>query len=84
MVGVSSGTFPTQQGYDFLNPIITDIEAAENSITFGMYYNYADPSLSAADAHKQYWLFNYERLSQIKAAVDPGLLFMNPQSVNSV
>lgn len=80
----NSETFPTQQGYDFLNPIIADIEAAESNVTFGMYYNYADPSLSAVEAHEKYWLGNYERLTRIKSEVDPGLLFMNPQTVNSV
>jgi hypothetical protein len=62
---------------------VGDIEAAESNITFGMYYNYADPTLSAADAHEQYWLSNYPRLSQIKQQVDPTLLFLNPQTVGS-
>ncbi|PQE09518.1 glucooligosaccharide oxidase protein [Rutstroemia sp. NJR-2017a BBW] len=80
--GVISGAFPTPEAFDFLNNIVGDIEAAESNATLGMYYNYADPSLSAADAHERYWLFNYERLSQIKRAVDPHLVFMNPQTVN--
>jgi hypothetical protein len=59
------------------------VEEAESNVTFGMYYNYADPTLSAPNAHKRYWLGNYERLESIKKAVDPDLLFMNPQTVGS-
>jgi FAD/FMN-containing dehydrogenase len=67
----------------WLNPFVSDIEAAERNITFGMYYNYADPSLSKHEVHEHYWLKNYERLAQIKRLVDPNLVFENPQTVGN-
>lgn len=80
---VSSGDYPEDIGVPWLNAFVDDIEAAEGGATIGAYYNYADPTLDAPDAHKRYWLDNYARLSSIKAKVDPTLLFLNPQSVNS-
>jgi FAD/FMN-containing dehydrogenase len=47
-----------------------------------MYINYADPGLSKSEAHHEYWLENYDRLSAIKTKYDPNEVFMNPQSVN--
>jgi FAD/FMN-containing dehydrogenase len=48
---------------------------------FGMYLNYADPSLTTAQAQNNYWLGNYAKLVDIKNAVDPKNLFNNPQTV---
>ena len=67
----------------WLNQFVSDIKDAESNINFGMYYNYADPSLSKDEAHKYYWLQNYERLAQIKSVVDPNLVFFNPQTVGN-
>jgi FAD/FMN-containing dehydrogenase len=50
--------------------------------TFGAYLNYVDPDLSAADAHTLYYGAPlYAQLKTIKAAVDPGNVFANPQSI---
>lgn len=38
---------------------------------FGMYINYADTSLTAQQAHTNYWLGHYQRLSEIKKSLDP-------------
>ncbi|KAF8853592.1 FAD-binding domain-containing protein [Acephala macrosclerotiorum] len=70
-------------GITWLNPFISDIEAAESNLTLGMYYNYADPTLSKDEAHERYWLEHYGRLKEIKEGVDPGLLFLNPQTVGN-
>lgn len=48
-----------------------------------MYYNYADTTLGKDEAHERYWLEHYGRLEEIKRSVDPGLVFLNPQSVGS-
>lgn len=80
---VSSGLYPNDIGIPWLNAFIDDIQAAESQVTLGMYYNYADPTLSPEEAHERYWLDHYARLSVIKAAVDPDEVFENPQSVNS-
>jgi len=82
--GVSSGLYPDAEGIAWLNPFVSEIQAAEPNTTFGMYYNYADPTLTPSEAHERYWLFNYERLSEIKSKFDPNLLFLNPQTVNSI
>jgi FAD/FMN-containing dehydrogenase len=67
----------------WLNPFVSDLEGTEHNVTLGMYYNYADPSLSTHDAHKRYWLQNYKRLAEIKRVVDPDLVFLNPQTVGT-
>ena len=46
---------------------------------FGAYAGYVDPEL--VDAQKMYWRSNLPRLEEIKADVDPGEVFWNPQSV---
>lgn len=80
---VASGPYPNAVGMAWLNPFVSDIEAAERNITFGMYYNYADPSLSKHEAHEHYWLKNYKRLAHIKKLFDPNLVFENPQTVGN-
>jgi len=62
---------------------VDDILAAESNVTLGMYYNYADPTLSKYEAHERYWLQSYPRLAKIKGQVDPNLLFLNPQTVGN-
>ncbi|KAG9241095.1 hypothetical protein BJ878DRAFT_545593 [Calycina marina] len=47
--------------------------------TFGAYAGYVDPELT--DGQRQYWRGNLSRLEEIKAEVDPGEVFWNPQSV---
>jgi hypothetical protein len=81
---VSDGIYPNDVGIAWLNPFVSDIEAAEPNITFGMYYNYADPTLGGGKAAgHRYWLQHYDRLVKIKKGVDPGLLFLNPQTVGN-
>ncbi|KAJ7221928.1 hypothetical protein C8J57DRAFT_1536494 [Mycena rebaudengoi] len=46
---------------------------------FGAYAGYVDPQLK--DAQQLYWTSNLPRLETIKAAIDGGDLFHNPQSV---
>lgn len=72
-----------EAGITWLNPFVSDIEAAESNLTLGMYYNYADPTLSKEEAHERYWLQHYGRLAEIKKRVDPNLVFLNPQTVGN-
>ncbi|KAJ7708857.1 hypothetical protein B0H17DRAFT_1191356 [Mycena rosella] len=51
-------------------------------VQFGAYAGYVDPKL--ADGPQEYWGTNLPRLQGIKAAVDPGDVFHNPQSVAPV
>jgi FAD/FMN-containing dehydrogenase len=48
---------------------------------FGMYLNYADPTLTTQQAQNNYWLGHYARLAEIKNSVDPKNVFNNPQTV---
>ncbi|KAH9212692.1 glucooligosaccharide oxidase [Leptodontidium sp. 2 PMI_412] len=77
---VSSGSYPAN-GFSFLNGWVASITSAMNTTTFGMYMNYADPSLSTTDAHNLYWLKHYDTLTKVKKAYDPGMVFSNPQAV---
>lgn len=74
-------TYPVG-GQSFLNGWVETVKATYPG-TLGMYINYADPGLSKSEAHTEYWLDNYDRLSAIKTKYDPNEVFMNPQSVNS-
>jgi len=78
--GYAAPPYP-ESGLSWLNAFVSDIEAAEGNAKLGMYYNYADPTLSKPEADAHYWLGNLERLEKVKKRVDPGLLFLNPQSV---
>ncbi|KAJ6477489.1 hypothetical protein DFH09DRAFT_951960 [Mycena vulgaris] len=51
-------------------------------VQFGAYAGYVDPKLT--DGPQEYWGTNLARLQSIKAAVDPGDVFHNPQSVRPV
>lgn len=48
-----------------------------------MYINYADTSLTMAQAHSQYWLGHYPQLAEIKKVYDPKQVFSNPQAITS-
>jgi FAD/FMN-containing dehydrogenase len=69
-------------GQNFLNGWVDTVKTTYPG-TLGMYINYADPGLTKHEAHTEYWLDNYEKLSKIKTKFDPYQVFMNPQSVNS-
>jgi hypothetical protein len=66
----------------FLNGWVDTIKSTYPGV-LGMYINYADPSLTTAEAHSEYWLEHYPKLSAIKTKYDPKKVFLNPQSVNS-
>ncbi|KAJ7780247.1 hypothetical protein DFH07DRAFT_467953 [Mycena maculata] len=51
-------------------------------VQFGAYAGYVDPKL--ADGPQEYWGTNLPRLESIKATIDPGDVFHNPQSVSPV
>ncbi|KAJ7035581.1 hypothetical protein C8F04DRAFT_511938 [Mycena alexandri] len=51
-------------------------------VQFGAYAGYVDPKLP--DGPQEYWGTNLPRLESIKASIDPGDVFHNPQSVSPV
>jgi len=64
----------------FLTGINTTIkDGMPGSEDFGAYVGYVDPELP--NGQQEYWRTNLPRLEQIKAVVDPGDVFHNPQSV---
>jgi FAD/FMN-containing dehydrogenase len=66
---------------DFLGGINTTIkDGMPGSEDFGAYAGYVDPEL--VNGPQEYWRTNLPRLENIKAVVDPGDVFHNPQSVN--
>lgn len=47
----------------------------------GRYAGFVDPKIPAEEARRAYWGPNFDRLSAIKAVVDPDDVFHNPQSI---
>jgi hypothetical protein len=65
---------------DFLTGINATIkDGMPGGEDFGAYAGYVDPELP--NGPQEYWRTNLPRLEQIKAVVDPGDVFHNPQSV---
>ncbi|KAI9648142.1 hypothetical protein NHQ30_002774 [Ciborinia camelliae] len=63
---------------------LNDALSAGASTDFGVYLNYVDPELSAADAAIQgYGQSTYNKLLAIKQTVDPNEVFWNPQSIGA-
>lgn len=76
----SYGSYPSN-GFDFLNDWV---EAFTKNLTpsqWGMYINYADPTMNQTEAQTNYYRGSLPRLQQVKAQVDPNQLFYYPQSI---
>ena len=79
--GTTGSAFPPATT-EFVTGLNTALESKMPNTVFGGYLNYVDPSLSAAQAHKEYYAdATYQRLLAIKKAVDPAAVFWNPQAV---
>lgn len=55
--------------------------AGAEKVLNGRYAGFVDPKIDAGEARRAYWGLNLEKLSAIKALVDPNDVFHNPQSV---
>ncbi len=75
------GSAATQPAVSFLNNWVKSFTDNLKDDQWGMYINYADPTLSKSDAQKWYYRSSLPRLQQVKAAVDPTELFYYPQSI---
>ena len=71
----------TKTTYGFVEGLHNIITSGQPNVSFPSYAGYVDTRLK--DAPEQYWTSNLPRLQKIKAAVDPGDVFHNPQSVPS-
>ncbi|KAJ7118607.1 hypothetical protein C8R46DRAFT_1260938 [Mycena filopes] len=66
----------------FVTGMSDKVTSSMPGVEFGAYAGYVDPKLT--DGPQEYWGTNLPRLESIKAAVDPGDVFHNPQSVSPV
>jgi len=69
----------SQTTIDFLDGINNLIQTSSPGVGSGAYAGYVDPLLP--EGQLAYWGSNLARLQQIKAIIDPGDVFHNPQSV---
>ncbi len=77
----ASATYPDDIGIPWVNQFVDLVESTEKK-KFGMYYNYADPSIgNHTAAGKRYWPGNYDQLVGLKDRWDAGGVFENPQTV---
>ncbi|KAI9797811.1 MAG: hypothetical protein M1833_005314 [Piccolia ochrophora] len=66
----------------FVDGLNTAVTSAQPDGDFRGYANYVDPSLSAAEAHRLYYLpQTYRKLVGLKRKYDPREVFWNPQAV---
>jgi len=77
---VWTGSYPSN-GFSFLDGWVKSITDRLTVDQWGMYINYADPTMSRKDAQDVYFRTSLDRLKQIKAQVDPTELFYYPQAV---
>ena len=81
--GNTNSPFPAATT-DFVNGLNTALESKMPNTVFGGYLNYVDPSLTAAQAHTEYYGdATYQKLLGIKKVVDPGAVFWNPQAIGA-
>jgi len=77
---VNFGTYPSN-GFSFLNGWVDAFTTKLDTNQWGMYINYADPTMTRTVAQQNYWRGALPRLQRIKAAVDPNDVFYFPQGV---
>ncbi|KAK3334062.1 hypothetical protein B0T19DRAFT_483984 [Cercophora scortea] len=77
---VNSGSYPSN-GFGFLDGWVKSFTDNLSQSQWGMYINYADPTMNRTEAISNYWRQSLPKLQQIKAAVDPNELFYYPQSI---
>lgn len=77
---VGFGTYPSN-GFSFLNGWADAFTKNLADNQWGMYINYADPTMSRTYAQQVYYRDSLPRLQQIKAAVDPSQVFDYPQAI---
>ena len=81
--GNTNSPFPPAS-INFINGLSNSLVSAMPSTVFTGYLNYVDPSLSASQAHTEYYdSATYSKLVGIKNVVDPGKVFWNPQAVGN-
>ncbi|KAK0657882.1 hypothetical protein B0T16DRAFT_425942 [Cercophora newfieldiana] len=77
---IDNGTY-APEWKSFLNGWVDTVTKPLKEKDWGMYINYADPTLDRATAQKLYYGSNLRRLQRLKAKYDPTELFYYPQSI---
>ncbi len=77
---VGFGSYPAN-GFSFLNGWADAFTKNLNESQWGMYINYADPTMTRDYAQQVYYRGSLPRLQKIKAAVDPKQVFDYPQAI---
>ncbi|KAK3374823.1 hypothetical protein B0H63DRAFT_437697 [Podospora didyma] len=77
---VNSGSYPSN-GFSFLDGWVKTFTDGLTTSQWGMYINYADPTMSRTEAQNVYYRQNLAKLQQIKAQVDPDEVFYYPQGI---
>lgn len=78
---VSSGSYPSN-GFSFLDGWVKTFTDGLSTSQWGMYINYADPTMSRDTAQDVYFRQNLPRLKQVKAQLDPTELLYYPQAIS--
>lgn len=78
---VPSATVHTLQALEDVAVASSLNSGGVSKIPNGRYAGFVEPKLEAEEARRAYWGPNLERLSAIKAGLDPQDVFHNPQSV---
>jgi hypothetical protein len=78
-----SGAYPSN-GFPFLNGWVDSFTTKLDRSQWGMYINYADPTMNRTEATSNYWRGALPRLQNIKAAVDPKEVFYFPQAIQPI
>lgn len=75
------GAFPAA-GIQLVKGMYSRVTSELKQGDFGQYIGYVDPELSAEEAGRLYYgHVLFEKLKGLKAKIDPGNLFANPQSI---
>ncbi|KAJ9130621.1 FAD-binding domain-containing protein [Coniochaeta hoffmannii] len=75
-----AGAYPSN-GFDFLNGWVKAFTDNLTPSQWGMYINYADPTMNQTEAQTNYYRDSLLKLQRVKAQVDPNQLFYYPQSI---
>ncbi|EAA29277.3 Glucooligosaccharide oxidase [Neurospora crassa] len=77
---VMFGSYPSN-GFSFLDGWVKSFTDNMKQEQWGMYINYADPTMKRAEAVGNYYRSSLSRLQKVKAQYDPNEVFYYPQSV---
>ncbi|KAK1749355.1 glucooligosaccharide oxidase [Echria macrotheca] len=77
---VNYGSYPSN-GFSFLDGWVKSFTDNLSTSQWGMYINYADPTMNRTYAQQVYYRQSLPRLQQLKAELDPNEVFYYPQAI---